>query len=433
MLSQAENDLLTQVGPGTPAGTLFRRYWHPVALSRELPEGAAPLAVRLLGEDLTLFRDEFGRLGLLGLHCSHRRSDLSYGRIEDGGLRCLYHGWLYDVHGRILETPAEPGSSTLKDKIQHPAYPCHEVGGVIFSYMGPGGPPLFPAYDCWDASPEYLHATKLYNDCNYLQGLEGSLDSSHLSYLHQSLPKPDPANPKRAPAGRAITGSSLAGKTLMALDSTPRLETEETSWGMRMYQIRKAPAAGGAEMQYVGITNFLYPFIACIVGGAIDDGDYTLNWHTPIDDTHQLEFDISFSRSRVLDKEAIEEDFHKEFGPDFRFLRNPSNRWLQDREEMKSATFSGMGSAFAVHDNFATVSEGPIMDRTQEHLGYGDVVAIAGRRLLLRAIRDVQEGGEAPGVVRDPAANRFPGMGAYKEVISASESLASVWEKHVRK
>ena len=216
----------------------------------------------------------------------------------------------------------------------------------------------------------------------------------------------------------------------MALYKAPSFETEETDWGMRIYSVRKAPAEDGAEAQYVRVTNFLYPFIACIAGGPVDHGGYTLNWHTPIDDTHQLEFNFSFNRSQPIDHEAEEEGFRKEFTPDFRFIRNASNHWLQDREQMGS-TFTGLGSSFSVHDNFATVSEGPIMDRTKEHLGYSDLVPIAARRLLLRAIRDVQEGNEAPGVVRDPAANRYVGMGAFAQVIPASESWESVWKQHL--
>ena len=145
MLTQEQNDLLTQTGPSTPGGDLLRRYWQPAALAEELPPGGAPLPVRILGEDLVLFRDDAGRPGLLGLHCSHRAADLSYGRVENGGLRCLYHGWLYDVRGRCLEQPGEPAGSTFKDRISHPAYPCQEAGGIVFTYMGPGEPPLLPA------------------------------------------------------------------------------------------------------------------------------------------------------------------------------------------------------------------------------------------------------------------------------------------------
>src|SRR5919198_3246800 len=130
MLTKEENDLLTRTGPGTPCGELLRRYWQPAALSEELPVGGAPIPIRLLGEDLVLFRDELGRPGLLGLHCAHRGADLSYGRLEDGGLRCLYHGWLYDIAGRCLEQPGEPPGSTFKDRVRQPAYPCQELAGV---------------------------------------------------------------------------------------------------------------------------------------------------------------------------------------------------------------------------------------------------------------------------------------------------------------
>src|SRR5712692_10534968 len=146
MLSKDENDLLTHVGSGTPGGEMMRRYWQPAAISEELPPDGAPRPVRLLGEDLVLFRDEQGQPGLLGLHCSHRGADLSYGRLEDGGLRCIYHGWLYDLSGRCLEQPGEPAGSTFYEKIRHPAYPCVESGGLILAYMGPGKPPLVPAY-----------------------------------------------------------------------------------------------------------------------------------------------------------------------------------------------------------------------------------------------------------------------------------------------
>src|SRR5437868_6882132 len=147
MLTQEQNDLLTQTGPGTPGGDLLRRYWQPVALSEELPQGGAPVPLKVLSEELVLFRDDRGRPGLIGLHCSHRGADLSYGRIEDGGLRCIYHGWLYDLNGHCLEQPGEPAGSTFHERIRHTAYPCHEQAGAIFAYLGPGAPPEFPAYE----------------------------------------------------------------------------------------------------------------------------------------------------------------------------------------------------------------------------------------------------------------------------------------------
>ena len=187
MISREENRRLTQTDRGTPAGELLRRYWQPVALSQELPAGGAPVRVRILGEDLVLFRDDQGRVGLLGIHCSHRGTDLSYGRIEDGGLRCLYHGWLYDINGRCLEQPGEPGGGEHRDAIRHCAYPCKEIAGAIFTYMGAGKPPLFPNYEFLNASPDHLYVAKIFHECNYQQANEGNIDPVHLSYLHRFL------------------------------------------------------------------------------------------------------------------------------------------------------------------------------------------------------------------------------------------------------
>src|SRR5690242_4212360 len=187
MLTAEQNALITHTGRGTPGGALLRAYWQPVALSEELPEGGAPLPVRLLGEDLVLFRDGEGQPGLLGLHCSHRGADLSYGRCEDGGLRCLYHGWLYDRVGRCLEQPGEPAGSDFKDKIRHLAYPCHELGGAIFAYLGEGQPPAFPAYEFLTAPEPNRWCTKFFTECNYLQANEGNIDPQHLSFLHRNF------------------------------------------------------------------------------------------------------------------------------------------------------------------------------------------------------------------------------------------------------
>src|SRR5206468_6282084 len=184
MFTAEENELVTRVGPGTPVGELMRRYWQPAALSEELPAGGPPLPVRLLGEDLVLFRDPSGRPGLLGIHCSHRGADLSYGRLEDGGLRCIYHGWLYDTNGRCLEQPGEPAGSTFHERIRHPAYPCMERAGVIFAYLGPGEPPLLPAYEFLTVAPEHCWVGKIFTECNYLQGNEGNQDPVHLAFLH---------------------------------------------------------------------------------------------------------------------------------------------------------------------------------------------------------------------------------------------------------
>ena len=305
MLSKEENDLLTLTGPGTPCGDLMRRYWQPAALSEELSSGA-PLPVRLFGEDLALFRDDAGRPGLLGIHCSHRGADLSYGRIEDGGLRCIYHGWLYDVNGRCLEQPGEPAGSTFHERIRHPAYPCQEVGGMIYTYMGPGEPPLLPPYEFVGVPESHRGNTKVFQDCNYLQGNEGNLDPTHLSFLH-----------------RLFTEDENSAQAYNARDVSPTIEAEETDYGLRIYCVRKA----GPDKNYVRVTNYVIPNFSAVSGTA--DG-YTVNWHVPIDDTHHWRYMIRFSRSAPVDRNNRWTGRSQEVTADYRMVRNRANRYLQD-------------------------------------------------------------------------------------------------------
>src|SRR5713226_8254435 len=221
-MTKEENDLLTQTGPGTPCGEALRRYWQPAALSEELPPGGAPLSVKLFSEELVLFRDDQGQPGLIGLHCSHRGADLSYGRLEDGGLRCIYHGWLYDIHGRCLEQPGEPAGSTFHQRIQHPAYPCHEVGGGIFAYLGPDEAPLFPAYEFLHVPESQIHTNKVHHDCNFLQANEGNIDPVHLSYLHVVR------------QGNAENDTLEKLNSMTSRDIAPTLDVEETDFGLRI-------------------------------------------------------------------------------------------------------------------------------------------------------------------------------------------------------
>ena len=235
MTTSDENLLLTATGPGTPGGDLMRCYWQPIALASEIPSDGAPLPMRLFGEDLVLFRDDKGRLGLLGLFCSHRCADLSYGRVEDGGLRCLYHGWLFDVEGRCLEQPAEPPESRYKDEIRHPAYKVVERAGMLFAYMGKGVPPLLPDYEFLSADPAHLFLQKTYMDCNYLQSLEGDIDPSHLSYLHRPMAPVDKRN---------VPGAEKSADTFYREDVRPKLEWERSEFGIRIYSIRGAGDKG---------------------------------------------------------------------------------------------------------------------------------------------------------------------------------------------
>jgi phthalate 4,5-dioxygenase len=418
MLSQEENDLITQTGPGTPGGDFLRRYWHPVALSEELPPDA-PLPVKIMSEDLVLFRDAHGRLGLLGLHCAHRRADLSYGRIENGGLRCLYHGWLYDRHGRCLEQPCEPPEKRFCEKVHQTAYPCEEHAGIVFAYLGPGEPPLFPAYEPFRAPPGHVLVTKIFHECNYFQANEGNLDPSHVSYLHRQGNVPQ--NLKRPVEG---TGGKLP-LALYEADMAPHIDAEETAYGIRIFSTRSVEG----NRTFFRVTNFILPNKATIPGPMSGDG-YNLYWHVPIDDTHHWRYDIVFRRSAPMEQKDIERNSEilDELSEDYRPKRNKANRYLQDRESMKTWSFSGMGRIFNVQDTAIVEGSGSIVDRTREFLGPSDRAIILARRQVLKAIRDLQTGREVPHVIRSERENRFPDLMVISEVVADAGDWRTHWK-----
>src|SRR5437016_3339045 len=214
MLPPKENELITRVGPGTPMGNTMRRYWIPACLASEIAEpDCPPVRVRLLGEDLVAFRDSDGRIGLLDEFCAHRRVSLFYGRNEECGLRCVYHGWKYDADGKVLDTPAETDSN-MRLRLRHTAYPTHEAAGMVFAYLGPSEKaPLFPAYSWAEVPLDRVAVTKSLQDCNYLQGLEGECDSSHLTFLHRTLA--DVNNPRMKPITEYATEDTDFGVRLV--------------------------------------------------------------------------------------------------------------------------------------------------------------------------------------------------------------------------
>jgi phenylpropionate dioxygenase-like ring-hydroxylating dioxygenase large terminal subunit len=399
----------------------MRRYWQPAALSEELPPGGAPLTIKLFGENLVLFRSDAGQVGLLGLHCSHRGTDLSYGRVENGGLRCLYHGWLYDVRGRCLEQPGEPAGGLHRESIAHLAYPCKEIGGVLFAYMGPGEPPLFPAYELFRVSEEqHFRPMKSYHECNYLQGNEGNLDPVHLSFLHRLRQRADD-NPKGGRHGIGMARSMAHELNLR--DTAPTLDVEVTDYGLRIYAIRKARE----NENFVRITNFVMPNLCAIGGGTGADG-YQMDWHVPIDDTHHWKYTMAFRRSGVLaDREM--RDRRTAIGKDYRRIRNAGNHYMQDREEMKRGdSFTGLGTNFLDHDGWAVETQGPIEDRTKEHVATTDKAIVAARKLLLKAMQDVQQGRDPMHVIRSSSSNEFPHLFVRHEVISSSLDWKSDWK-----
>jgi phthalate 4,5-dioxygenase oxygenase subunit len=405
MITQEENDFLTQTDQGTPCGQLLRRYWQPVALSEELPSGGAPLSVRILGEDLVLFRDEKDRVGLLGIHCSHRGTNLSYGRVENGGLRCLYHGWLYDVNGRCLEQPGEPSGGANCDAIRHLSYPCKEAGKVIFTYMGPGESPLFPNYEFLNASSDHLYVAKLFHECNYLQANEGNIDPIHLSFLHRFLEN-------REEQYRGVRGADESHYNLVARNIAPAMDVELTDFGVRIYTLRKLEK----NQAYLRVSYFIMPNLSAFPGQTGGEG-YSVNWHVPIDDTHHWKYTFVFNREAPLAKTIVNRE-RSEMTNDYRLLRNRANRFMQDRESMKNKTYAGMGHGFQAHDAFATTSQGAIQDRTEEHLVLSDRAIVAARKLMQKAIKDIEEGRDPPHVVRGANENRFPNLLVVSDMIS---------------
>ena len=415
MISNEENQLLTQTSRATPAGELLRRYWQPVALSSELPVGGAPLPVRILGEDLALFRDDKERIGLLGIHCSHRGTDLSYGRIEDGGLRCLYHGWLYDINGRCLEQPGEPGGGANRDAIRHLAYPCQEKGGVIFTYMGPGEAPLLPNYEFLNQPAGHYCVYKVYHECNYLQANEGNIDPVHLSFLHRFLEHKEERY-------TGVRGSDESHYNLIAKAQPPTLDVEITDFGVRIYSVRQM----GEDKIYLRVSNFVLPNLSTFPGQTGGQG-YGINWHVPVDDTHHWKYCFVFNREAPLDQAVIDKSL-AEVDEHYRPVRHEGNRFMQDRQSMKTQTYTGMGSGFQSHDVFATGSQGTVQDRTQEHVVSSDIAIVAARKLMEKGIKDIQEGREPPHVIRTPEDNHL----AHLLVISDLIEGVSDWKEYTR-
>ncbi len=381
MLTQTDNERITRTDRGAPAGALMRRYWQPVALSEELSDDA-PLAVTILGEDLVLFRDGGGRPALIDRYCPHRRVDLSYGRIEAGGLRCLYHGWVMGGDGGCLEQPGESPTSSYRQRIRSTAYPCVEAGQIVFAYLGEGAAPPLPRFDYFDDDPSTYFVTKQYHECNYLQGLEGYVDPQHLSFLH-----------------RFSTGQSLDNTTndWLAADAAPQMDVEDTDYGFRIYTIRRTPD----RQKYVRITNFIMPNCGTFSGDPVVDpakgrGEgYSINWAVPIDDRTHFKYVVNYRTDGPIDREFMERSFRDiDKSANYSSPRCVANRFLQDRGTM-DRVFTGLGYNFFDHDKFAVESMGPIVDRTKENLGATDRAITVMRRQILAAIDAIGQG-EAP-------------------------------------
>lgn len=383
-ITKEQNERLTRVGPGTAMGEAMRRYWLPACLSEELPEpDGAPVRVRLLGEDLVAFRDSTGQVGLIDAYCAHRRAPLFYGRNEECGLRCVYHGWKFDTLGNCVDTPSEPPFSKFKQRISITAYPTWEAGGIVWTYMGPDQEvPPAPDYEWLRIPPTHRRVSKTGEQCNYLQALEGGIDTAHSSFTHNN----DLSNPR----------------LLRSLDTHPTLEVVVTGYGFSYASIRNI----SDDRSYIRVYQFLMPNqqmrggllsmegnrkrVPCIDGHIWvpidDDNTFVYNWQyaydesTPMSDEYWTDIETYFGR-----------------GPDdyipgtYWLKKNPSNDFMIDREVQRTKTFTGI-EGVNTQDFALQIGMGPVVDRTLEHAGSTDRAIVAARRLLLEAADEVAAG-----------------------------------------
>jgi len=390
MLSREDNERLTRVGPGTPMGAVFRRYWLPALLSSELPvPDGAPVRLRLLGEDLVAFRDTNGAVGIVDAFCPHRRAPMFLGRNEKCGLRCVYHGWKFDHTGKCLETPTEPKDSAYKDKIRIKAYPAWEGGGMVWAYMGPAADqPPPPDMELTRAPETHRFVSRTVQDCNYLQALEGGLDSAHATILHN------------------VTLGDMSW-----LDdyerTTPKLDVTLTDYGFQYSGIRNVNGRYWVRVyQYIMPVTQIRGRIAPVRGENAPPKVPTISGHywVPIDDVTVSVINFSYSADPKipLTREfalASEADYGRGQGdllPDKRLKKNWRNDFLIDRELQRTQTFTGIGG---INTQDVAVQEGmgPILDRSEEHLGSTDRAIVMMRRLLLEAVKTVEAGGRPRG------------------------------------
>ena len=407
MLSLEDNELLTRVGRGRPMGELLRRFWHPVLLSSELPKpDCPPVRVRLMGERLVAFRDTSGRVGLLAEACPHRRASLFFGRNEEDGLRCIYHGWKYDRNGNCVDMPSEPEGSNFASKVRTTAYPCRETNGVVFAYLGPPElQPELPGIE-WIGLPEgHVYVTKRYEFANWVQGLEGGIDSCHSNFLHTTVP----AFRRTAEFFDGLRDRLQFDARLVEYfisDLSPRFCLRDTDYGVMIGTQRDA----GEDSFYWRITHWLLPH-ANIFGGVRDDGQTRLGrgliW-SAVDDHTTAVFSVSWATDSPLteSERAACEAFSGAVVPGTSMMvQTMANDYLIDRERQATETFTGIESLQA-QDLAAQEGMGSIVDRTEEHLGSSDSAIIRVRRALIRAARDLMEGAEPPQATR-PASHKL--------------------------
>jgi phthalate 4,5-dioxygenase oxygenase subunit len=403
MISAEQNDFISRVGTGTPAGRLLRRYWQPVALAEDL-RGSRPVRpIQLMGQHFVLFREEGGKLGMLDRDCPHRGADLAFGRLEDGGLRCPFHGWLFNAAGDCLQTPAEPAGSKLCSRIKQSAYPVVERAGTIFAYIGDGNPPAFPEFDCFVAPDSHTFAFMGLFECNWLQALEVGIDPAHASYLHRFFEDADTSESYGKQFRGASADSDMPITKVLREFERPEISVDSTEYGFRLTAIREL----SDKDTHVRVTNLVFPQAFVIPMSA----EMTISqWHVPVDDTHCYWFAIFTSFTGPVDKHHMRDQRLKLYElPEYTSRKNKRNNYGYNVDEQLTETYTGMGDDINVHDQWAVESQGAIQDRTREHLGTTDKGIIAYRRMLVDAIESTLKGEGAPMLIDASQVGNFSG------------------------
>jgi phthalate 4,5-dioxygenase len=401
MLTARNNELVMRTGPKTPMGEYLRRFWIPALTSRELPApDCSPLLVTLLGEKLVAFRATSGAVGLVGENCPHRGASLFFGRNEEEGLRCVYHGWKFDVTGACVDMPSELAESSFKTKVHAVAYPTIERGGMVWTYMGPAElVPELPDYE-WTLVPDdHVLVSRRIQNCNYLQGIEGGIDSAHVPFLHGVL---DPVR-RQAPSQRYLYG-----------DLAPRLSVARTDYGFAYGAQRNAEA----DSYYWRLTPFLLPFFTVIPGFA-PPGErqeperltYSGHGWVPLDHQTCWMFTYSWNASRPLREGEGHPAHFVELKPGtLRPRASAENDYFIDRAVQRAQSYTGIENG-SIQDAAIQESMGAAFDRTLEHLGTTDRAIIELRDLYLDAVRSILEGVE-PWLPQDPQSFRVRSLGA---------------------
>lgn len=415
MLSREDNEILTRTGPGTLMGKVFRSYWLPVLLSEQLRENDGPqVRVTILGEQLLAFRDSMGHIGLVQPRCPHRGADLYLGRNEEGGLRCAYHGWKFDVSGNCLDMPTTPPETakTMCSKVRILSYPTREMGGMVWAFMGDGPPPPMPELEIALVQPNQRYASKKLQECNWAQAAEGGIDTAHFSFLHMPVAKSEEVFAERA--NRAVRGFNAMTMNhdhvrWMREDPRPQYHVKRHGAGLVLGASRHAEPGE----HYWRIAQFLMPCHGYTPSAAPGQTYHGQTW-VPIDDHSCWIFCYSWNPDRDLTKDEV--NSYLEGGAvypardeNYVPLRNRSNEYLVDRRLQREENFTGI---VGVSEQDAAIqdSQGFIADRTNEMLGPTDVAVVHFRRLMLEAAKAVADGNSPPGA-NEPDAYRVRGGG----------------------